>query len=965
MTSPLYFSSYSDSEINIILRDLGESENLNVKDLLTKHDKQKKTCSKKKTKLSKKELIIQKNKLKKGDKLNKRDDERLGYYANLHRFDASLFNELPNFETDSGKLKMKLKLLKLAYDKSMTKHVINLYLQVLRDEYESKSDKKLIKRITKFMNKIDYKKLQFKELSNELSPLDFYNDYEKSLDSWQLKVLKYIDNGDSVLITAPTSCGKTWLSLYPGIKGKKVLFLVPTDALVFQVSSMFAKFATIPMMITDDWCYGTNTNIVVGTPESIEDKLPALGNDFDVVVFDEIHNLNNLNLSQYYERLIKIFADKQILALSATIGDAPKLLKWLQKINEKKFKLVTYTTRFLNLQRQLFMNNKLVKLHPMSCLSLTDINRHYLMNNLPMTPYDCVQLYEALYEILPDKMNGLDVKEVFSGNNRRLSLDNAREYEVLLKNKLLELTESNSTEIIKILDKFKIDDSDNKEANLYALFKEIKEKNLIPCIVFQQNTSYCKEIYSKLVHYLEKLEELNYPYYYDNLEYRQKCFLASEKEIKKFRATIKLPKDITNPVQFMDDKIETKREELNAKFLENYIKNIDRKIKTLQKSNADAKIINIQVTNLKKELQEFISNPKLKYIDVFQKHKDFCLNYENPMSAEKIREIKRTIQSKLGINVTYTNAFMQGLKRGIGIYTKHMPPVYNMTVQRLAQNGELGFVVADERLALGINMPFRSTCILGYKDSKTFDTHTYLQMIGRAGRRGKDCEGHNIFANVDWRMLMKSELSEIQSKYKHIENYNVLAKFTDNFSHTVGNIFKYKMNEKRDESNNISSLPINDKFYSKKILVRKDSVKDITDEYEIIPDGVLNAILWKLRIYNKEGKKLCDNLFNLNNEFRISTDHNTIKKLTNIIMNIIHPDSKDNKDKLNNIIRLSKLVENSYEEYMIVYEFMKIIKTIYNSLINDIDNNYKFLNIHLKYTFHFFKTIIFNSNDLN
>ena len=87
---------------------------------------------------------------------------------------------------------------------------------------------------------------------------------------------------------------------------------------------------------------------------------------------------------------------------------------------------------------------------------------------------------------------------------RRLSLDDAREYEGLLKNKLLGLKETNKKEIEKLLKKFHIDDSNSNEANLYALFKEIKEKNLIPCIVFQQNTSYCKEIYSKLVNYLEK-----------------------------------------------------------------------------------------------------------------------------------------------------------------------------------------------------------------------------------------------------------------------------------------------------------------------------------------------------------------------------------------------------------------------------------------------------------------------------
>jgi len=960
METPLYFETYSSSELNLILRDLGESEKLNVKDLLTKHNENKAVVNKNKKKVSKKELIRQKNNKKKIDKLDKRDIERLGYYKNLKKFNVSLFSELSNFETEKGKLKMKLKLLKLAYDKSLTKHVINLYLQVLRKDYEDKSDKKLVKKVTKFMDKIDYKKLQFKELSNELSPLDFYNDYEKKLDSWQIKVLKYIDKGLSILITAPTSCGKTWLSLYPGIIGKKVLFIVPTDALVIQVASMFTKFATMPMMITNDWCYGNDTRIIVGTPGAIEDKLPVLGNDFDVLVFDEIHNLNNLDLSQYYERLIKIFADKQILALSATIGKPDKLLSWLQKINKKQFKLISYSTRFLNLQRQLFMNNKLVKLHPMSCLNIEDINSEYLMNNLPMTPFDCVQLYEALNSMLPLKMKGLEVKDVFAGNNRRLSLDDAREYEILLKNKLIDLKKSNQAEISKLLEKFKIDDSNVNEANLYALFKEIKDKKLIPCIVFQQNTSYCKEIYCKLVHYLEKLELFNYPYYYENLEYRQKYFLESEKTLKKFRINLKLPQDLTNPIQFIEDELERKREDLNSKFSLDYMKHVERQVKTIEKSGKDSKIINIQRNNLNKDLQEFLQNPKLRYVDIFQKHKDFCLNYENPMSAEKIREIKKTIEAKLGISVTYTNAFMQGLKRGIGIYTKHMPPIYNMVVQRLAQNGELGFVVADERLALGINMPFRATCILGYKDSKYFSTHNYLQMIGRSGRRGKDCEGHIIFANVDWRNLMKSELAEIKSQYEHLENYNVLNEFTDEFKHTVENIYKYRM-----DSNCEENLSIKDTFYNKKVLVNNPDCNK-KNRFEIIPDRILNSILWKLRKFNNNSRQLCNKLFILNNEFKIETSHKSIKKLITIILETLYPENYSSKiTKIIEIISLNKLVNNSYEEYMLLHDIMKILKTIYNSLINDPDDNFKFLNSHLKMTFNFLKNIMFNSNDLN
>ena len=580
------------------------------------------------------------------------------------------------------------------------------------------------------------------------------------------------------------------------------------------------------------------------------------------------------------------------------------------------------------------------------------------MNNLPMTPYDCVKLYESLQEMFPEKMKGLDVKDIFSGNNRRLSLDDAREYEILLKNKLIELKNNYSDKIDTLLSKFKIDDSNNSEANLYALFKEIKEKKLIPCIVFQQNTSYCKEIYCKLVQYLEKLEQFNYPYYYENLEYRQKYFLESEKTLKKFRNNIKVPADLTNPVQFIEDELERKREDINNKFSLDFIKLVDKQIKTIQNSTKTDAIKTIQINNLKKDLQEFMKNPKLRYVDVFQKHRDFCLNYDNPMSADKIREIKKTISKKLDINVTYTNAFMQGLKRGIGIYTKHMPPIYNMVVQRLAQNGELGFVVADERLALGINMPFRATCILGYKDSKYFSTHNYLQMIGRSGRRGKDCEGHIIFANVDWRNLMKSELAEIKSPYKHIENYTVIKEFTNSFDNTIENIYKFKMTESSEDQ----SLITNFKFYNKKILI---SDPGDTPEYKIVPDDILNAILWKLRKFNGRSRILCNKLFELNNNFRIEANHQSVVLLVDLLIDILYKNTSDQKNKLKNILKSNKLIDNSYEEYMLIHNIMKIIKTIYNSLINDSDDNYNFLTKHLKLSFNYLKTIMFNSNDLN
>ena len=127
----------------------------------------------------------------------------------------------------------------------------------------------------------------------------------------------------------------------------------------------------------------------------------------------------------------------------------------------------------------------------------------------------------------------------------------------------------------------------------------------------------------------------------------------------------------------------------------------------------------------------------------------------------------------------------KGLKRGIGIYTVDMPPAYNMIVQSLAQNGKLGFVIADVSLALGINMPLDLHVFWDIKIQTDFDVYNYLQMIGRSGRRGQDREGHIIYGNVDWKNLMKGELSSIDSNYQNIENYHILSKLNTSFVKTM------------------------------------------------------------------------------------------------------------------------------------------------------------------------------------
>jgi len=926
----LFYENYTKDEIECILRDLSSGEKINIKDLINDY-KMVKSIKKHRPKVQK--IIDDNQKVLRGNEITS-DLERLQYFKSLNIINDSVQQELSNFTTEYGKTRMKLKLLKIAYTQKNKKYIIDLYLQIISNEIEyTKKEAKLMRRVTKYMKSINYKALQFKELSNQLAPLDFYNTYKLELDDWQIQTINKIDAGEDVLVVAPTSCGKTWLSLYPGLQGKKILFIVPTEALIFQVGSMFSKFIKQPTLLGDNVLYITDNNITIGTPKAIEDKLPVLDMDFDIIIVDEVHNLGGGESHHYYERLLKIFSGKQLLALSATIKNPNKLLKWFRSIGYQNIGLVSYSTRFLNLQRQLFVNNKLVKIHPISCLDLEDINSHFLDSNIPMTPYDSILLYESLVKVFPNEMDDVYIARVFPEHNKRLSLVDSRHYESLLKKKLVALKLAYPAKLQTILDEYKVSDSPNEEINLYNLFKEIKRKSLTPCIVFQENTQYCKEIFIKLVGYLEKLETLNYPFYYENLEYKRDEYLSSVLDVTRFKKNIKLGATVLNKALIISDKVKTYERELDAAFSQKYKSRLLKQITKLLKTTLVKKIQTIQIHNLRKELNNTASYAKLKYVDVFRKHPEFSLSSDSPMTADKIRDIKKTISKKMEINVSYTNVFLQGLKRGIGIYTKHMPPVYNMIVQKLSQNAELGFVVADELLALGINMPFRSSCILGYKDSTVFKKGNYLQMIGRAGRRGKDCEGHVIFVNVDWKNLMKSELDEIQSKYVHMPTYEVLNDFTDTYANNVPKVFKFRM-----DGESITPPRIKPDF-------------DCT---------ILNSIVWKLREYGEKPIQFCKNLTSINASCNSVKTVKSCRKTIKHLLETFLPEEKI--EQLDLLIGTNKLV--NLEHHRLVHKILKVVINIYNSLLND-PYTYENILIQLKHTFIILKKILNNSNDLN
>ena len=120
-----------------------------------------------------------------------------------------------------------------------------------------------------------------------------------------------------------------------------------------------------------------------------------------------------------------------------------------------------------------------------------------------------------------------------------------------------------------------------------------------------------------------------------------------------------------------------------------------------------------------------------------------------------IRQVAERRVEPLGdddLHVLGYDEWLEGLERGVAAHHAGLVPVFRETVEECFAAGLLKVVFATETLSLGINMPARSVVIerftkYGGAGRATLTSGEYLQLTGRAGRRGLDEEGHAV---VEW-----------------------------------------------------------------------------------------------------------------------------------------------------------------------------------------------------------------------
>lgn len=676
----LQWQQTDKNQFAVFIRDL--TKNMNnlkhmVEDSMKQPEKPKHGKKNKKQVKKKKDIIIEQQTKIRLEKQLKEDLSKLQYLIdNLNKDDP--YVAFQQMKTEEGLLQLKFMMLSKFWDtrKDNFHHVMNLYFQLV-GKHTNQAQQDVLSKIESKLEDTEYKLYMMKKLAHLLPPLNIHEPKVKKLDDWQIQVVKHIKRGESVVVKAPTSSGKSFVGLSAGVLHKKLLYVCPAKPIAYQVGAHFTMMGYKVHYLLDNLCHNgfdDKTNIFVGVPSVIEDNLYKLGLSFDYAVFDEIHNLNKKDDGHIYENIIKLIRCP-FLALSATIGNIHDLIDLFSKIHKFKIHYVEYNKRFINQQKMIYQNNSLEKLHPLACITLDDLNEDFLKQNLQFTPYDSAILWETIEDVFElgsayddefdEMLDECSPDNYFNDDSKILTLDDTRDYEQFIKGKLVEMAQQRPNLTKDVLSKFHIQKSSLQPENVYKdiieLFKQCKASDCLPMLAFNTNTVECKKLFTELFKQIADSELEAYPYHYDILEKKDELYTKYKEKRQQFVESIKIGK--TNDAQTeKQTKIERYDKNSERQYIQDILQYYERCIHDCERSTASDKLKKLQIKNLKKEMKEYQKYPTFASLDIFQKHKDFCFSNSDPMSGDQIRDIRREIKKTLGIKLPYEHELFSTLR---------------------------------------------------------------------------------------------------------------------------------------------------------------------------------------------------------------------------------------------------------------------------------------------------------------
>lgn len=232
-------------------------------------------------------------------------------------------------------------------------------------------------------------------------------------DPFQNKAIEYINDGYSVIVSAPTGAGKTVIAEHVIAdciaRGEKVIYTAPIKALSNQKYRDFQDDSGQRVgILTGDIVLNSRAQVLIMTTEIFRNKIledPRSLDEYSWIIFDEIHYLDDYERGSVWEEsLMFLPAHMKMLGLSATIPNIDEFRLWIESVHNKPVKIVKETERpvplyfYYQCQGKVYDNFKKMAKEGYS----TPQNRNHRFRKLPrhvhLKPNRVTSLIQRLHE---------------------------------------------------------------------------------------------------------------------------------------------------------------------------------------------------------------------------------------------------------------------------------------------------------------------------------------------------------------------------------------------------------------------------------------------------------------------------------------------------------------------------------------------------------------------------------------
>lgn len=187
-------------------------------------------------------------------------------------------------------------------------------------------------------------------------------EYAFKLDPFQNEAICCLERGESVLVSAHTSAGKTVVALYAiamSLRDKqRVIYTSPIKALSNQKFREFSEEFSDVGLMTGDVTIAPNASCLVMTTEilrSMQYKGSEVMREVAWIIFDEVHYMRDRERGVVWEESI-VMAPKnsRFVFLSATVPNAKEFADWVAKVHQQPCHIIYTDYRPTPLQHYLF-----------------------------------------------------------------------------------------------------------------------------------------------------------------------------------------------------------------------------------------------------------------------------------------------------------------------------------------------------------------------------------------------------------------------------------------------------------------------------------------------------------------------------------------------------------------------------------------------------------------------------------